>query len=71
MRITMYCNKCLRYEQFTMIDNGTCLVSHSKYTPTVHKEVVVKQKGVTQKKKVKEAKYKQTDLLGFDALKNG
>jgi len=67
MRITMYCNKCLRYEKFL---DSACGVCGSKYTPTVRKEVEVKQKGVTQKKKPKEV-HVQTDLLGFDALKKG
>jgi len=66
MRITMYCNKCLRYEKFL---NNACGVCGSKYVPTVRKEVKIKQKGVTQKKHRKVEV--QTDLLGFDALKKG
>ena len=66
MRITMYCNKCLRYEKFL---DSTCGVCGSKYTPTVRKEVKIKQKGVKQAKR--KPKYEQTDLLGFDAMKKG
>ena len=64
--ITMYCNKCLRYEKFL---DSACLVCGSKYVPTVRKEVEVKQKGVKQAKR--NPKYEQTDLLGFDAMKKG